>query len=257
MERRAQNDISRLAPPVTAFLGVGLCNREKLSAGLPIDVLGMLLAAEALAERKLVLVADAHAHTNGFGNGEVAAVANSVKRTLERVVANLGWSGWKIVLSSDLFQTQEFQGVLESVSHENPYVRAELADILFFERFEGANLKIGWALNGSRDSSEVFFDSLARENGSGMSFVYLKPGVTLESKAPRAPPYFCGNPETRIILKAGEEPGRKLSFGDNLDAAGNFLNGLVRMFGEIVERVPSGRLGERLSFVIGRCLCDV
>ncbi|MFH0817128.1 MAG: hypothetical protein V1909_00665 [Candidatus Micrarchaeota archaeon] len=217
----------------------------------------MLLAAEALAEKKIILVADAHAHTNGFDKKEVSALANSTREKLERVVGNLGWGNWRIVLSSDLFQTQEFESVLKSVSHENPYVRAEVADILFFESFHGANLKIGWALFGSRDSSEVSFDSVARKNGSTMSFVYLKPGVTLDSKAPRAPPYFCGNPEARILLEAGEGPERKLSLGDNLDAAGNFLKGVVRMFEGIVGGVPNGELGGRLAFVIRRCVEDV
>ena len=60
--------ISNITGVNALYFGVGLCNGvPMLSAGLPVDVLSMILSGEQIDVPKHIVVADTHTITNGFG----------------------------------------------------------------------------------------------------------------------------------------------------------------------------------------------
>src|SRR3989344_288349 len=246
--------------PQALYFGVGLCNGcQTLTTGLPVDILSMVLAAERLAPEKHILIADTHALTDGFAAASVDKAAGEQRETLQRAVDNLSLSGWSVVRASDIDHLASYTALVQQVSAPHEYIRRELADMIWFQQEKGIDLKLGWALNGSRNSDEAAFDRRFREQfGDALSFVYTVPGRTFNPGKIRAAPYFCDDPEARILLRAGEDVAAKAAsarerFGSHATRAyENFLNAVVRLYDKTVGQTERGPLAERLQQVIGR-----
>lgn len=249
----------------TLYFGVGLCNGVPLlSAALPIDILSMILIAEQISQTKHLLIADTHAIANGFGRRTVQALASEYQNIIRRAIENMGLAGWVIRTASEFDTTPSYKDMLavvnQSINGSNEYIRRELADMLWFNREHSVSLKLGWSLNGSAHSDETSFDQKFRSIfGDVLGFVYVVPGRTFDPNIPRSAPYFCINPDDRILLRAEEDASRKLAsakerFGQRTTRSyENFLMQVLRLYDRTIERTERGTLSERLQQVIGRC----
>ncbi len=248
-------------PKVAAYFGIGLSNGSpELTTGLPIDILSMLLTAERIAKRKHILVADSHALTNGFTALSVDQIAREEQEVLQRTIENFKLENWSVVLASRIDCSPEYTTGLSTTVGEHEYVRKELADMRWFHEEKGVDLKIGWALKGNKNSDEVSFDQKFREQfGERLSFIYVVPGRTFNPKKLRAAPYFCGDPEARILIRRGEDVAGKIAaakerFGSEATKPyENFLNLVVRAYDKTIEQTQRGPLYQRLQEVIDRC----
>lgn len=249
-----------LEVPASLYFGIGLCNRNKLSEGLPIDVLSMLLIGEHVGKEKVILIADSHAKTNGFEAQSIDRLAAQNKERLQRAIEKLGLSQWQVMRASEIDQTPTYRDILSSVEASHDYVRRELADIRWFNLEHGINLKVGWALNGSKNADERAFDEAFRyQFQEPLAFIYVVPGRTFDPKQPCSAPYLCTNPKARILLEADENVSRKLAsaqeqFGQQpMREYEKFLKQLVRLYDKTMERTERGPLSNRLQQVIDRC----
>ncbi len=253
--------IRNLSEVRALYFGVGLCNGlPLLSAGLPVDVLSMLLVSEQVHVSKHILIADTHAITNGFDTHSVDQLARQYQETLQRIIENLGFSGWQVARASEIDQTPAYMELLRAIEASHDYIRRELADMRWFNREHDVNLKVGWVLNGSKNSGERSFDQeFRRQFDDPLGFVYVVPGRTFNPRRLHAAPYFCTDPEERILLEAGEDVGRKLAlaqekFGrEATRPCENFLSQVMRLYDKTVERTEQGPLTDRLQQVINRC----
>lgn len=252
-----------LKEKVPAYLGVGVCSRDGLSCGLPVDVLSMILAAELVGTEKYVLIADEHAKSNGFGEGNVKKVASLYSGVLSGVIENLGLSGWKVLLGSDVGQRVDYQDFLKSIEEKNSYVKRELADMVWFAE-HGVKLKVGWSKDGRPDFGECFFDNKYRELGmNGLFFLYVNSGRTFNPEKPFSAPYFSDNADNRIMLRSGEDVGSKIlsaekRFGKKgISGYIHFLSDLMDLYDCVISQVNERKLENRLQSVIDRCCHDI
>jgi len=221
----------------------------------------MVLMSERVGSDKCILIADTHAITNGFDKQEVNRVAHQHQEVLYRVCENLALPRWDIVLASDIDQAVEYQANLNFIAEENEYVRRELADIEWFRQNRGTRLKVGWSLNGNKDSSETFFDRKYKDLFSEeMSFLYLEPGRTCDPKKPKSAPYFCENASARIVLDSSENAEAKFRqakehFGEQgVRTYQKYLSHLVRLYDSVIERTERGPIEYRVQQILERCL---
>jgi hypothetical protein len=253
--------ISQISEVNALYFGVGLCNGvPMLSAGLPIDVLSMILSGEQLDVPKHILVADTHATTNGFDAQSVDKLAGQYQEMFQRVVENLGFTGWHVVRASEIDQTPTYRDLLSTIEASHDYIRRELADMRWFNHEHNVNLKVGWALNGSKNSDETSFDQeFQRQFEDPLGFIYVMPGRTFDPKRLRSAPYFCTNPEERILLKVDENVANKIAsaqeqFGQQATRPyEKFLSHVIRLYDKTVERTERGPIAGRLQQVIDRC----
>jgi len=197
----------------TAWFGVGVTTSAGLSRGLPLDVLGLVYAQELVRRalgwgRSLVVVADSNAQAAGAEALAVRRVAVLVERRLRELVASLGFPV-DVRLTSTLGRAQALPG-FSRLQGLPPYVAHQLAQTEHL-RQQGAGLKLGWAWPGALQDERYFDDLHARELGTRIASVYVGGGTTLDPRRPRACPYVCSDPATRLLLHPGEELERKLA----------------------------------------------
>jgi len=253
--------ISNLSEVDALYFGIGLCNGiPMLSTGLPVDVLSMILTSEQIDAEKHILIADTHAITNGFDAYSVVRLAGQYQETLQRAIENMSFSRWQVVRASEIDQSQAYMDILRTIEASHDYIKRELADMHWFNHEHGVNLKVGWALNGSKNSDETAFDAeFQRQFGELLSFIYVVPGRTFDPKRLRSAPYFCTNPEERILLNAGENVANKIAsaqerFGEQATRPyEKFLSLIIRTYNKTIEPAEGESLAERLQYIIDRC----
>ena len=248
--------------PISSYFGVGLCNGGKqptLSKGMPIDILSMILVNELISQEKYILIADTHAKTNGFNDIDISRIVLQYQKALETTLENLGFRNWQILISSDFDNSKEYKAIFDSFHDHNEYVRRELTDIMWFKQEKEVNLKLGWALKGSK-TDEVAFDNKFREVfGNGMNFLYTTPGKTFNPRQLRTAPYFCADPEARILLNRYENVISKISsaeerFGKNTNKCyKKFLKNIVRLYDRVVERTEKAPIEYKVQQIIEGC----
>lgn len=258
-------------PPHTIFVGIGLCAREQLSQAVPIDLLGLLLPAEAIrrkagARELFVLIADSHALENGFAPDEVERRARSVEAVLTRIGARCGLSALTVMRASRFHDEPDYRAALATVSRRarglHDYVLRQLADAVYLDGQRGALMKIGWALRGTdpfRQRDEIAFDRALRAAiGDRIGFLYCKPGRSLTDQAPRVPPYVVRRPDARVCLDWREDPASKLAASRHraseatVAACRRHLKQVIYTYGRLVEPLPRGPLEDRLDALIHR-----
>jgi hypothetical protein len=264
---------ARLPAPAAVFLGIGLSAPRELSLALPLDTLGMLLAAEqarraVAAPSMLILLADAHALTNGHDGGAVAERAAAHGRTLGCVIERLGWSHVHVVRARELHALPAHARLHAQIREvaprdEHPYVTRELADIEYFARHAGSLLKVGWALQsgvGSGLRDERAFDERFRcWVGRHVGFVYCKAGRTLDDQRRKAPPYLVRDPARRVCLIRGEHVREKLERASEhvsvstVRGVRKHLKAITRSYKQLV-RPLSGRVEEQVQTLLGQLL---
>jgi len=259
--KQSMSGISQVAEVNALFFGVGLCNGvPMLSAGLPIDILSMILTGEQIHAEKKILVADTHAISNGFDAAPTDRLAQQYQEVLQRTLENLGFDRWEIIRASAIDQTTQYMDLLQTIDAQNEYVKRELTDMCWFSQQHNVNLKLGWVLNGSKNSDEKSFDQQFQQQFSdNLGFIYVSPGRTFNPNRIRSAPYFCTNPEERIMLQPNEDPRQKIisakeKFGSKATRAyEKYLNQVIRLYDKTVERTERGDVASRLQQVIERC----
>lgn len=223
---QAAMEVAPRTAPRAVYFGIGLCTRHRMAAGLPLDVLGMLLPAERLrealaAEHLVVLIADAHARANGFDPAEVRHRADAVSRTLLRIKAARGLDHLRIVRASKLQAEPGYQAVLGRIreaagAQGNEYMYRQTADVAFLDEELGGILKLGWTVDvdgtegGYRD--EVAFDrQVAPWSGCRPHFAYVRCGRALDDRRPKVSPYVGVDRSRRIYLDPHERVEDKIA----------------------------------------------
>ena len=257
--------------PQTIFMGVGLCTRVALSQALPIDVLGMLLPAEALrravaARQILVLVADAHAMTNHLSADAVERRARLTVQTVARVARRLGLERLVVVRASWLARQDGFQQTLSGIRNVaegdyHPYVLQQVADVAYVRRTFGSMLKVGWTFGarGQHGNDETTFDRIVEPlTAVTVAYVYGWPGRALDDRQSRAAPYVALEPSRRLIFHGREDVGRKLACAQRTSSAGtiravrNHLRRLTAGYARVIAPLQGASVEERVQMILER-----
>lgn len=259
-------------PPRAVYVGIGLCFPDSLSRAVPVDLLGMLLPAEAIrraidADRLVVLVADRHARENGFSAVAVESRARMIEAVLLRIRERCHVEALTPIRASELHTEPDYRRTLDRLERRAPlrlhgYERRQVADAICLDRRFGGVLKVGWALRGAgpeRRRDEVAFDrELRRVAGERIGFVYCKPGRSLADAAPRMPPYSVRRPEARLCLDRDDDPAAKLGAAQTrasvstVRACRRHLRSLAYTFDRHVGPLPRGPLEARLGALLAR-----
>lgn len=218
--------------PRAVYMGVGLCTRHRMAAGLPIDILGMLLPADALrravgAEHLVVLVADAHAASNGFPASEVEHRARAVTTALNRIKLARELDHLRVVRASFLQAEAGYQAVLARIraragEEGNEYMYRQTADVAFLDQALGGILKLGWTVGAGGYRDEVAFDGqVAPWSGHHPGFAYVRCARAFDDRRPKVSPYVGVERGRRLYLDPAESIDRKLARAGQLASARN------------------------------------
>lgn len=258
-------------PGGTIYYGTGLTTPRAIGVGLPFDVLGMVLVAEKI-KRTLGLkaiyhhIADTHAKTNEWIDPrEVDRRANIVKETLLRVAANLQLSGFNVALSSEFDESPEYEELVRHFrerSKEHEYVIREMADMEWYRIKHGTIIKMGWIIQATEAPAgfdERLFDKEYRRiEGDKLSFVYTKPGRTLDLNRPKASPYIQIAGENRLLLEKGENAAKKMDETSkrtndfNLGGARKHIESIVRAYEKLFGSFGKLPLEEKVQTIIDK-----
>lgn len=257
-------------PPKAIFIGLGICSRQKLSQGLPLDLLGMLLPAQraqrAMGARDMVvLVADSHALSNRFNPDDVARQAEQVVATLEQIKQRLGLDPLTVVRASTFNADPDYAQTHALVREQAPaqadnYVTREVADIVHLQRKYGDILKVGWTISASADvcraCDELAFDHSFRTwTGRPLWAIYCKAGHALDDAQPKVSPYVTVDDERRICLREDEDVaarlarGRALASPATVRAVRNHLRAITRAYSQQVKPL-TGPVEQRTQQVL-------
>ena len=263
---------ARMPAPDSVFVGIGLSAPHELSRALPVDMLGMLFAAEQArravgASEMTLLLADAHALSNGHSPNAVAECARAHEFILGRVLGRLGWRHVRFVRAQELHGLDAHARVHAAIRRvaprdEHPYVTRELADIEYFARSGRGILKVGWALSATalnaRDE-RAFDERFRRWVGLHVPFVYCKAGRTLDDRRRKAPPYLVRDPARRVCLNRNERVREKLEqasvhvSSSTLRGVRKQLKAITRCYKQLV-RPLSGHVEEQVQQLLEQLL---
>lgn len=159
------------------YMGMGLWSKKyKLSQGLPVDCMLMLLSARLMqakineanpgkSSKVILLIADSMAVNEGADKEEVSEIVQIYKKSLEPLLALLGLKNCsEIILSSDLEKTAEYAATLRSVK-DSPiikelevediehcaYISTQTAITCYMNKHQDVGIKIGWINNASHE----------------------------------------------------------------------------------------------------------
>jgi len=249
------------------YYGTGLCTAKELSIALPFDVLGMVLVAENI-RRQMGMdkiyhhIADTHAKSNNlFKDYEVEKQAANVKKALTIMKENLGFKNLEIVLASEFDQTDEYNQILNNIeTDKHEYVKRELADISWYQKYKNVDIKIGWIIQASETNlgfdERIFDREYKKKVGGELSFIYLKPGRTFDKSRPKVSPYIHVIRETRILLKSDEDVKGKMTDGEkamgdkHLGGARRHLTNIVRLYEKLFGSFGKISLEEKIEAII-------
>lgn len=252
------------------FIGVGLMSTKSISVGVPFDILGMILEAEALRkflnfETVFILIADEHAKSNNsINNSKIDEVCVNTFNTISKIISNLNLTNFVLVKSSDLFLNNEFKSIVNSLPNfENEYLKLEIADLIWFTKKNHVKIKIGWTMEDSskiKGHDERFFDREIIKFCPNLSLIHLKPGRTFNKHRQRVSPYLSIVGETRIILQPDENVQNKIKQGlrswpdPNFNGTLRHLANIVRLFDRLNGNIPETTLEKKIHFIIHRVL---
>lgn len=196
----------------STWFGVGISNGHA-SRGLPVDVLAMVFAQE-MVRRALgqthsrILIADTNAWRSGVDELAAHRVAATVERVLTAVVESFGFP-IRVFRASAHPRADEMEALAQRLDAPNPYVAEQMAQMELMRR-EGSTIKVGWRLSRSA-FDESYFDAQFDRNFESLPiYLYTIGGRSLSSKRPRACPYLCDEPKSRVLLQRGENVRAKL-----------------------------------------------
>jgi hypothetical protein len=261
------------APPGAVFAGVGLCTRERVSAAMPLDVLGMLLPAERIrralgAPSLVVLLAGHHARINNLNARKLDLRTRQVTEVLDRLRDQPGLERLTVLRASELHASARHRALVSRLESEAPgadlrYFREEAADIECLRLRHGGLIKVGWTIGGGGSGAdETAFDRFYRRwLGGAVGFVYCKAGRVLEDRRPRAAPYLALDPDRRVCLDPDEDVADKLARNtgrasrSTVNGVRKHLRALARDYCDLLAPLR-GPLEQRLQAIIDRTFAD-
>ena len=258
-------------PEGSIYYGTGLTTPRAIGVGLPFDVLGMVLVAERI-KRTLGLkkiyhhIADTHAKTNEWIDPqEVDRQAKITKETLMKVASNLKLSGFNVTLSSEFDGSLEYEELVrhfKSKSQEHEYVIREMADMEWYRTKHGTSIKMGWIIQATEAplgfDERLFDQEYRRIEGEKLSFVYTKPGRTLDLSRPKASPYIQIADENRLLLEKGEDVKAKMDKAaqrmndPHLGGARKHIENIVRAYEKLFGTFSRLPLEEKIQAIIDK-----
>jgi hypothetical protein len=211
-------------PYAYSWLGLGLLSDN----GLPFDCVQMFLAAKYLCLQAddgvplKVLLADAHALTTGTVTDETVNPRAARREGEVKAISALLGIPCEVIRASACDADPDFCDILDEVRRlvagntigdaEPPpgYIIRGIADVLYFNQDGG--LKVGWSAHsdlkeGRGRNDEFGTDIRAAKIKPGVRAVYVRHGVTLDSKRPRAVPYTEGKDTSVRLMLTGKGRG--------------------------------------------------
>ncbi len=251
------------------YYGTGLTTPKAMAIGLPFDVLGMIFTAEKI-RRALGLryvyhhIADTHAKTNDWIQPDaVDQRASEVIATLTKCGQNLGLDSLIVTLSSQFDTDPDYVSLVEKYREQSElheYVVREMADMEWYRTKLGVIIKAGWIIQATETGlgfdERVFDREYLRLNGPKLSFVYTKPGRTLNPSRPKVSPYIQIEGEDRVLLDQNEDVAAKIAHaiektGDkSLGGAIKHLQSIVRVYEKLFGAFGQIPLEEKVQRII-------
>ena len=251
------------------FFGTGLSTPNKLSKGVPFDILSMILMAELLRKKLKLnqvfhLIADTHAINNKITKPEIiTSLALKQKSLFLRANKNLGLNHFTVLLASEFDQTPEFKKLFTSIpfkNSDNDYVRREVCDTEWFRVQKNAIIKLGWAIEAKKVKfDERLFQKRFQELVSTpISFVFVGPGKSFDCQKINVPPYISIDNSKRIILDKEERVKEKMisariSFSKKASHVFDHIGNIISLFEKVIEPINNSfSLEEKVQFIINK-----
>jgi hypothetical protein len=253
------------------YAGFGVAGRQGVSERVPLDILSIILEAESARRQVfgsglLFLVADTHAlRTGDYDPNIVMRAAERRREIIFRACEALSVPDYTVVLASEIendgFYTELVKAASEAALGDGKYFVLEAADIEFFRLVGGITVKVGWTLASSPKAvgrfDEQAFDKVYQEifsDGSKLTFLYTRPGRTLNPAKLNAAPYLSFDDSTRIMLERGEDVVAKLTsctHGGTLKSMLVYLDAILSKWEELSGQALNGSdTAEKVSTLI-------
>lgn len=245
------------------FYGTGLCNGDRLTVGVPFDLLAMVLVAEQLRlalklSRVIHHIADTHALCNFPGDKlGVAAKAVEFQEVMEKTIAKFGLRHFSIVRASSFADSSDYSALMKQVGgpKDEEYAQRELADMLWYQKNHKVVVKLGWAAKNWRHDERWYDDKFVGRFGKTLSFIYTHPGRTFTEKKV---PYIATTEEDRIFLRAGEQVQAKFDLAasktrkDVMSGAMSYFAAICRLYERLVAPLDKGPVPQKVQQIINR-----
>lgn len=245
------------------FFGLGLCTSKKPAIAVPFDILSFFLTAESMVcqiphLKTLVLIADTHAASNSFMDSESVAKAKEKLTTVcQKIITKLNLNNFSIVFASEISPLPSFQNIISSIPvMENPYLRQEIADVVWLSRHENLIAKLGWSLDSkpkSKGHDERFFDlEIQKFLDKPVQFIHLEAGRTFDVNKPKASPYIATEDENRILLESDENVSEKIGMASKDMLV--HLSKIVSLFEKLFGTIDTNTLDKKIRFIIDKIM---
>lgn len=249
--------------PASIFFGLGLCTSKKPAVAVPFDILSFFLTAESITRqvphlKTLVLIADTHAASNSFMNIEsVAKAKQKLTDVCQKIIEKLNLNNFSIIFASEISQLPSFKNVVLSLPiMENPYLRQEIADVVWLTQHENLIAKLGWSLDSkpnSKGHDERFFDlEIQKFLDKPVQFIHLEAGRTFDAAKPKASPYIAVEGENRILLESDEKVSEKIGVANK--EALMHLSKIVSLFEKLFGVIEMDSLPAKVQFIIDKIM---
>lgn len=249
--------------PASIFFGLGLCTSKKPAVAVPFDILSFFLTAESIVRqiphlKSLVLIADTHAETNSFmDESKIKQSRQKLTTVCQKIINNLNLNNFSIIFASQIAQLPSFLEILNSLPVlENPYLRQEIADVIWLSQHENLIAKLGWSLDvkpNSKGHDERFFDlEIQKFLDRPVQFIHLEAGRTFDAAKPKASPYIAIEGENRILLESGEKVSEKITMA-NKDSLVH-LSKIVSLFEKLFGEIETESLESKIQFIIDKIM---
>ncbi len=250
--------------PANLFVGVGLCTAHEPAQAIPFDILSFFLLPELLRRKGIIqstffLIADTHAMTNHFMKPEmVTQMTRCMSQTAHSIVRSFRLPDFNVITASKIRKSEDSQKILNLLPHfNNQYIREEVFDLCWFAQNHNVRWKLGWTISNeivSTGHDERFFDQEIRATISWpITFLYASAGRTFNPKKPKTSPYISVSEENRLLLTPQEKVAMKLIAAEENSpcfvAARNHLQRIVRLFEQLIIKIPAESLTEKIEFI--------
>ncbi|MBI5619751.1 hypothetical protein HY950_02200, partial [Candidatus Gottesmanbacteria bacterium] len=143
---------------------------------------------------------------------------------------------------------------------ENPYLRQELADVIWLSRHKNLGIKLGWTIDNSPKPSghdERFFDTqLLSIQKIPISFMFSCAGRTFDPNKPKASPYITIEREHRVLIQPQEDVSQRFCEAEtrwgtkSCNRVRGHLADIVRLFEKLFVKLPSMTLEQKIQFIL-------
>ena len=166
----------------------------------------------------------------------------------QKIIKNLNLNNFSVIFASQISRLPSFIEILNSLpAMENPYLRQEVADVLWLSQHENLVAKLGWSLDSkpnSKGHDERFFDlEIQKFLDKPVQFIHLEAGRTFDALKPKASPYIAVEGENRILLKSGEKVSEKIGVANK--EALMHLSKIVSLFEKLFGVIETDSLSAK------------